>query len=611
MTASQSNAETGNAGTGNNVIARVQVNEQGHFLVTPVGAAASSVMFAEIAATFNMFWTRPLTVTMPIVNVCLSISNVLYSVPIEYGVSPSVKDIAVAQNKCRWIVDRLNIWPRGKKENHDPQDQSKKLFGMKELATKDITVLTKVGQVFVHDLQITCHYIGSSSVPAYEKLARILTTYPKVLSLQENTDHHAYYVYVDDTSQCTLYIGCGPAKTRDGLRRALVDVARLYNADPTTHNGIHLKAEILINVACVTPETSTARMCVQRVTWSDNTSAMVCKLLSKLLKVPKQTPIKRSAAGSSMVYVDRVGRVYICPTFDSLMAHFPAAKQSKDASDPKDIAQPGMDSVADTPSAKSVESITDKNKRDDIDIFFSTLDPTTDWKDRLGCIVQTQPTHIVEEVFLRAPDRIKMSMDGKVKLLVKCLEANKAGMARLLLDRFDMDANTMVDCNVKWGDLTMFDPHFCKELIERFHLPATIFSNHSKVLGIKSVSVLRWIVDRFEWSCNLAPSSQATYLVVRDNLCKGTLEVFMEYMAVFSRVVSKDFERSYVNDQERENLLVDCLLQNKLTHFDFLVEHCQVSRGTIGVLFKNIVSAKPAHYWSTNTLKHVLSASQS
>jgi len=253
------------------------------------------------------------------------------------------------------------------------------------------------------------------------------------------------------------------------------------------------------------------------------------------------------------------------------------------------------------------QTIVDKNKADEIDLFFAGTGKAA-WLDILDVAVE-RPLYIVQEVFKRAPEgSLKMTMSRKMAIVATCLSTKKSDLARFFLNEFAIDVKSMQDrCTaVKWGDLSTYDSGMCKELIERFDLPKTCFTDYTKVLSIGSMTTLQWVIERFQLdTVKVEDELQSYYDIFRGVLRANNPEVFEMFIENFCTLVnSLKFGRIYVNADESRNLLRDCYNLHKMEQFDCLVKHFKTPDFTLLELFKSIVGQTPSRALDPRTFKY-------
>jgi hypothetical protein len=601
--------------TTNRLLAQVIVTTHGDYQVLP--ATGDDNVWVDIRDTFGIFKTTPLKSDTHVVDLYMK-ANIIDVVPVDPNQEKDQRDIVIA---CRWIVDRFNSWPKNIDDTtHHPRSSESSL----RLNNDHVNAryLTKIGT-----MTALCRNLmfapDSTPMPTLcQQIISLFKTFPIECTLPGAAD-----VFIDQTSG-DICIGCLPGTYRmESIRRACEKFVKLYNE---AHGADRVKAKLLINVSNLVA--SGGKIEVRRVTYSDDCSCLIAEKQYEL----ERKKIELSTSDLAWTYVDRIGRVYIyCNPPNGALEKLLQQHESKagnqvgDATLPvKSLPEPKSTPTSDAPV--SPKKITEKNKQDDIDLYFSkirlggSIDPanaassdwvklysgnmtTVDWNDKLTEAVKTQPAHVVDQIFVRAGDHILMSMKDKIQLLVECMKRERADTARVLLDRFDMDADSMVQSGIKWGQWAHCKPHFCRELIERFDLPrSAVVSTFTELLEIKNMACLRWIIDRYNLSTHGCRASLETYRIIKDKLHQGPPDVFACYTEIFSGMVSQEFAPQFVNDKHDGNLLMDCLLSGKLTQFDFLIKHFQVNKGTLQNLFKCIVVNNPANHWDPNLLMHVL-----
>lgn len=259
-------------------------------------------------------------------------------------------------------------------------------------------------------------------------------------------------------------------------------------------------------------------------------------------------------------------------------------------------------------------TITDKNMAEDIHVFFRDLGDMDkiNWPAQLTSAITTgRPLHIVKELFIRSqgqqtktPEQqetkipgfslrmsssLPLSMSDKLDLIEKSLKAKKSDVTRFLLQKeiFDMDVQTMqTSCSsIKWGDLSMYDPELCKEIIELFDLPGTCFGNSIKDFGINNLPILTWILDRFKFCAD------GKWMLSHDmivNWLETPAKEFSQLIGLLS--IDNETSKMFLGRHAEYNVLWKCVFKNKMEHFDILVKRFNVSKYELQLLFKRVVS---------------------
>lgn len=560
-------------------LASVFVTIRGNYQV--VGAANQGDITLDIVDTFSQFKTTPLSSHTHVVDLHLDASNNI--IVVDANSPEHVADIIIA---CHWIVNRFNTWPKAIYDIHRPKTSEPSLR-LKKKALVNAKTLITVGTLSAIHGRLVFELYFDVAVPA--GCLEMIGLLEKHHIVVEN-NAPSFYVYIDQLDS-HIYIGCklGSLK-RDAFRVACAKAAQLYNE---THG---VKIKLLSNVGNLVVSDKT--ISVGRVANSDDCSCLITSGLTHLTR----TPIGPGAPHQkAWVYVDRVGQVYIC-------CDLPGGELEKMLR-PDVKTQPATKSTPLATPSVPPKTITEKNKQDDIDLFFADIGDraAVDWNAKLKEAVTSQPAHVVEHIFVRAADRIKMSMKDKVGLLEVCMKKERVDTARVLLDRFNMDADSMAHSGIKWGEWVHNNPKFCRELIERFDLPrSAVFATFPEILEIRQLGTLGWLVDHYHLDTHQCKPSSAVYCIIRDKLYQGSADMFATYVQIFSSVVTKQFVPEYINDKHDANLLMDCLISGRVSQFDCLVKHFQINKGTIQSLFKCMVADFPAGYWDPNILKHVL-----
>lgn len=259
-----------------------------------------------------------------------------------------------------------------------------------------------------------------------------------------------------------------------------------------------------------------------------------------------------------------------------------------------------------SPVVPALATIVDKNKADDIDLFFADTEKL-DWKSRLEVAIEKKhPLYIMQEIFKRAPtDTLKMAMSKKLAIVATSLTVKRSDLARFFLDEFSIDVENMQNSPIKWGDLSAYDSNLCKELIERFDLPESCFTDCTHVFVVSHLPTLRWIVERFKLGTIKVDTNFPKYYdIVHAILRENTPTLFEAFMEIFCTVISQKFGRIYANADENRNLLRDCFNSGKMEQFDCLVKCFRVPDITLRELFKNIVIHTLPQALDFDTFKH-------
>lgn len=570
------------------------------------------------------------------------------------------------QSGCKWIIDRYNAWPKNVNSTFYSWSADPDLF-MKEYAVRNAYILTKIGHLRLigNDgiLKFESHKDTESerwSTPFAERMSKKMI---HIAATTKYPDQDAWLVgyiatvYMDPTNK-TCYIGCTAGGQRQNLIRATCKniVHAFNNADFDTD----LTAKLLVNVACARVENINNILGFQFKRWedSDDCSLMIFDQMKALLDPFMRGTPRVGPENIATLYVDQICQVFVyCssrPEFEPIVNLFSQYKvqavpmtqtgnpidtdvSESDKSDktgkieePQAPEKTELISVDKSASADYVPPrvMSEENKLNDLKLFFATFEGESssnirfanekdqrsaldiDWANVLAFSITKQPLHVLEEIFARAQGKMKIGTPKKIELLEKCLKDKNVEKTKLLLKEFDMDAQTMATCNVKWGNLSVFDPQFCKYLIETYDLPRTVLSTPGDLFEIKSVDVLRWITDRFGYNKNGFKGSSAVYETVRGYLRWNALDVFKEFIVIFSGIISKECVPKFINANMDSNLLLDSLEQNKFEHFDFLVQHYQVSKAMLWALLKAMIIAKPDNYWNPTILQHLINATR-
>jgi len=235
--------------------------------------------------------------------------------------------------------------------------------------------------------------------------------------------------------------------------------------------------------------------------------------------------------------------------------------------------------------AKPPLVIAEKNKQDDIDLYFS--DPTNnpgsvgeqglsgyrDLFQQLATVIKNHPVHIVQEVIARFAQHSleqKLYMHQKITLINESLNVKKSDTARFLLNHFEMDVHTMQSscATIKWGDLTAYDPELCREIIESFDLPKSCFSECFDLQKIKTPDVLDWLISRFELCAHKnATTSFKYYEMTLQAIRHYNLGPFVLFTEMLAPVVDEAFKKFFI-----ESLLRECIVREHMDHFDALAQ---------------------------------------
>lgn len=253
---------------------------------------------------------------------------------------------------------------------------------------------------------------------------------------------------------------------------------------------------------------------------------------------------------------------------------------------------------------KALDCISEKNKAQDIKALFS--EPCFNWSRLLNDAIKTRPVYIVEEIFARAPkEEFGVSTCAILSLVALSLQSKKSDITRFLLSKFEMDVDTMQHCQThKWGTLSSYDADLCKELIERFNLGVSCFAHVSDLLRIHNVSVVRFLVERFNLNNRATKFDSNFYQVMRHVLMTWFTKDFVEWLQIARSVLDDTIKLWFVSTSE--NIMVDCIKLGDMQRFNDIILLFHVNQALLYKGFKVAVEVTPEYLLDINMLRAIL-----